>query len=226
MRRDLSVVQQVLQMSTRVLRPRRLLGAVVVTALVVPFAGCTAQQRQGTGSSYLIINSIEATSGADPTKKGNVLESDVLTYVKTQIDGKEARVPTIFEDSAVVTFHLAMKNPDPDVELTPSNFITVNRYHVEYLRSDGRSTPGVDVPYAFDGAFTATVSGTDSGGGFTLVRIQAKNEAPLKLLAGGGSAFSISTIAKVTFYGQDQAGHEVSVEGQISVNFADWGDPN
>jgi hypothetical protein len=49
---------------------------------------------------------------------------------------------------------------------------------------------------------------------------------PLKLLVGGGPAYSISTIARITFYGQDQAGHEVSATGQISVNFADWGDPD
>jgi hypothetical protein len=224
MRRDLSVVQQVLQMSARVIRPRRLIGAVVVTALAVPFAGCTTQQRQGTGSSYLIINSIEGVPGSDPSKKSNVLDSDVLTYVKKKVNTTEVLVPTIFEDGGVVTFSLGMK--DPTVVPSPTNAITVNRYRVEYVRADGRNTPGVDVPYAFDGAFTATVGDTASGGGFALVRIQAKNENPLKLLVGGGPSYSISTIAKVTFYGSDQAGHEVSVTGQIGVNFADWGDPN
>jgi hypothetical protein len=58
-----------------------------------------------------------------------------------------------------------------------------------------------------------------------LVRAQAKLEAPLKALAGGGGSIIISTIAQVTFYGRDQAGNDVSVTGQISVNFADWGDP-
>ena len=47
----------------------------------------------------------------------------------------------------------------------------------------------------------------------------------LKQLAGGGGALAISAIAEVTFYGSDQAGHEVSVVGRIGVNFADWGDP-
>ena len=35
----------------------------------------------------------------------------------------------------------------------------------------------------------------------------------------------ISTIAEVTFYGHDQTGREVQVQGLTSVNFADWGDP-
>jgi hypothetical protein len=45
-------------------------------------------------------------------------------------------------------------------------------------------------------------------------------------LANGGGAIVISTIARVTFYGRDQAGREVSVTGQIGVNFSDWGDPS
>ena len=60
---------------------------------------------------------------------------------------------------------------------------------------------------------------------FALVRAQAKVEAPLKSLAGGGGAALISTIADVTFYGKDQTGNDVAVTGSISVNFADWGDP-
>ena len=45
-------------------------------------------------------------------------------------------------------------------------------------------------------------------------------------LRGLGGSVVISTLADVTFYGHDQAGRETSVTGQISVNFADWGDPN
>jgi hypothetical protein len=57
---------------------------------------------------------------------------------------------------------------------------------------------------------------------FTLVRIQAKEEAPLQALAFGGGANAITTIAKVTFYGRDQNGREVTVTGNIEVTFADW----
>jgi hypothetical protein len=68
---------------------------------------------------------------------------------------------------------------------------------------------------------TNTVQGTSTFS-FTLVRIQAKQEAPLQALAGGGSSIAISTIARVTFYGHDQTGREVSVTGNIEVDFADW----
>jgi hypothetical protein len=37
----------------------------------------------------------------------------------------------------------------------------------------------------------------------------------------------ISTIARVTFYGRDQTGREVTVTGpQISVNFGNFADPS
>jgi hypothetical protein len=119
---------------------------------------------------------------------------------------------------------LALKDPgsssNPNTP-TPNNYITVTQYHVEYVRSDGRNVQGVDVPYAFDGAVTATVQ-NQATVGFTLVRIQAKQEAPLQALQNHGAAGAISTVARVTFYGHDQTGREVSVSGSIEVNFADW----
>ena len=107
------------------------------------------------------------------------------------------------------------------------NRITVHRYRVVFKRSDGRNTPGVDVPYAFDGAVTFTVGPFERVDvPFSLVRAQAKLEAPLMSLRGLGGGVLISTIAEVTFYGRDQAGNDTSVTGEISVNFADWGDPD
>jgi hypothetical protein len=170
--------------------------------------------RQGTGSSYLTIESLEAASGAEPDEFDGVLASDLLTVVDD--------VPTIFEDIGRVRFALRMK--DPLLAPSSANAITINRYRVRYIRSDGRNTPGVDVPYAFDGAFTATVSDT-SEVSFTLVRIQAKQEPPLSgLLA--SPAGVLSTIAEITFFGHDQAGREVIVTGNIGIDFANWGDPD
>jgi hypothetical protein len=69
------------------------------------------------------------------------------------------------------------------------------------------------------------VTDKDAAMAFVLVRIQAKLEAPLKNLRQGGGASAISTIADITFYGRDQAGNDVTTAASISVNFADWGDP-
>ena len=83
---------------------------------------------------------------------------------------------------------------------------------MRFIRADGRNTPGVDVPYGFDGAFTATVSGQTTDRDFELVRHIAKTGGAA---AGPGAQprVIISTIAEVTFYGRDQTGREVSVSG-------------
>lgn len=192
-------------------------------ALSVTSLGCAATGRPGQASSYLIVESLVAASGAKATEFGGTLGSDVLTLVNRSINGVQVRVPTVFEDFAQVRFRVAMK--DPTVTASAVNFITVSRYRVVFRRADGRNTPGVDVPYGFDGAMTATVGAEAIAAAFTLVRIQAKGEAPLLALVGNGGAQAISTLAEITFYGKDQAGRDVVATASISVNFADWGDP-
>jgi hypothetical protein len=187
------------------------LGALVLVTLVGS-ASCGDMVRQGQASSYLIIDRLQGGSGQGGTLS-DVVSSDVVTVV--------SGVPTVFADPGSVTLRLAMKDVTNPTGPTTNNHITLTRYRVRYIRADGRNTEGVDVPYTFDGAITGTVSGTVTFG-FTLVRIQAKEEAPLKALAVNGNV--ISTIAQVTFYGRDQTGRETSVTGQISINFANWGD--
>ncbi len=195
----------------------RLAGLAAVAALMAPSVSCTTQQMTGTSPAYLILDSLLAASGAQPDQVGGVLASDVLTN------------GGIFADNGQATLRLALK--DPGSQTTPTqpttmNYITITRYHVDFVRSDGRNTPGVDVPYSFDGAVTLTVDDTGGIASFNLVRVQAKAEAPLQALAVNGGAQVISTIAYVTFYGADQAGRAVSVTGAISVNFANWADPS
>jgi len=168
-----------------------------VMAAAVALTSCSEMTRSGQASSYLVLTSLTA----DP-------KSDVITDTGG-----------IIADNGTATLSLQMK----DVLDQPSanNSITLTQYRVEYVRSDGHNVAGVDVPYAFTSGVTATVSGSASVP-FTLVRVQAKEEAPLKALRFGGSAFAISVVARVTFYGHDQTGREVSVTGNIDVTFADW----
>jgi hypothetical protein len=158
------------------------------------------------------------------------VHSDVLTLVKKTIDGTEARIPTIFSDPGRATFRVALKNPGTvaaPTAPTSLNQVTLTRYRVVYKRSDGRNTQGVDVPYAFDGGMTVTIpADSNVTGFFELVRIMAKDEAPLTRLVNNGGVEFFSTIADVTFYGTDQAGNEVTVTGSITVSFADYGDPD
>jgi len=69
--------------------------------------------------------------------------------------------------------------------------VTITRYHVEYVRTDGRNTPGVDVPYAFDGATTGTIPiNGNITLGFELVRSISKEEAPLVALRTSSAVLS------------------------------------
>lgn len=187
-------------------------GLAGAAVLLLGTVSCGELSRQGSASTYLIVTAFEAASGADPDTFGATLASDVITVVDN--------APTVFADGGQITFTLAAK--DPGAATTPQNFITIDRYRVRFVRTDGRNTEGLDVPYGFDGAVTATV-GSTSTVGFTLVRGQAKGEAPLRALVANNGV--ISTIAEVTFYGQDQTGRAVTASGKISVNFANWGDP-
>lgn len=191
-----------------------------ITAAVAGSISCTSAVRQGTGSSYLIIERLEGVGGQSG-EAASVLLSDVVGSV--EVDGQ--RIPTVFADGGVVAFRLGMKNAGSASPSAPTsnNFITVNRYRVTFSRTDGRNAAGVDVPHPFEGAFTVTVSEA-SEVGFTLVRLAAKVEPPLLALRGGRGLTTISTIAEVTFYGQDQTGHAVTATGRISVEFADWAD--
>ena len=206
-------------------------GSFIAAALatITLSASCGDVVRQGQSPAYLMIDSILAASGARPAVFSNVLASDVVTLVERTIGGQTVQVATVFEDPGQAEVRLQLKDIGTVTGATTptaNNQITITRYHVTYRRADGRNTPGVDVPYGFDGAVTVTPGITGSVQFvFTLVRAQAKEESPLKNLRNSGGASIISTIADVTFYGHDQVGNDVAVTGSISVNFADWGDP-
>jgi len=191
-------------------------AALVIAGMVS--SSCGDVVHEGQSPAYLIVNTFDAASGADPGTFGGALLSDVVTVVDN--------VPTVFNDIGRVEFALGLKDPGPATgPTTPSknNFITITQYHVRFIRSDGRNVEGVDVPYAFDGAVTATVSATLQIT-FNLVRHQAKDEAPLKAL--GGNRQILSTIAEVTFFGHDQTGREVSTVARMDVAFANFADPS
>ncbi|MGH9385071.1 MAG: hypothetical protein ACRD2N_12370 [Vicinamibacterales bacterium] len=207
---------------------RRSGRVLVLLTGVLGVTSCASElTRTGRSSGYMIIDSLGASSGAEPGTFTSQLNSDVITLVDQQINGQTVKVPTVFNDSGQASMRVAMKNPTAPTSPTELNDITVTRYRVVFRRADGRNTPGVDVPYGFDGGVTATLgsNGTPVTFGFELVRHQMKQEPPLRNLRNSGGANLISTIAEVTFYGRDQAGNEVSVTGSISVNFGDFGDP-
>lgn len=171
----------------------------------------------------LVVNSLSATQGkAQAGSAAASLTSDVLTLVTTGgVCTTTNPCPTIFSDSGTMTLSLAPK--DVDVQLTSNNQVTINRIHVAYRRTDGRNTEGVDVPFSYDTASTATVGiGATAAISFIIVRNQAKEEAPLIQLVNNGQL--ISAIIDVTAYGTDLVGNAVSATGSIGVTFGNFGD--
>lgn len=191
-----------------------LFSLAVLAAAAAATAGCSDILRQDRSPVTLVIDRLEAASGAAGATLTftGTLQSDVVT------DGG------IVNDSGRVTMRLIMK----DVLASPSavNAVTINRYRVAFRRSDGRNTAGVDVPQPFESAVTFTVApGTAVAHSFELIRHLAKEEPPLRALA-TNTAVTIATIADVTFYGRDQAGNELSATGSIGVIFGDFADPD
>ena len=208
---------------------QKFLAVIGVVATSAAVAGCSSGfTRDAKAPARLIIVALQGASGAEPDELGTGMSSDVLTLVTTGGGCTAANpCPTIFSDPGRVEMRLQLRdigNPANPSSPSSLNAVTIERYHVRYVRSDGRNVQGQDVPYEYDGGVTFTVPSDGSAtAGFTLVRSQAKREAPLAPLVNNDTI--ISTIAYVTFYGHDQAGNEVSITGTIDVTFGNFGDP-
>ena len=204
----------------------RALAAAAVAAATVS-CGARTGTGGGRGSAFLVIDSLQGIrGGATAGTATSTLNSDVVTNITSPAPcSATAPCPTVFGDLGEARMHIVMKDAGSAVPTTPTplNDITITRYRVVYTRADGRNVAGVDVPHPFDGAVTATVSVGTTTVVFSLVRVQAKDEAPLVLLKNPSRGI-ITQFAEVTFYGIDQAGNEASVTGSIQINFGNFGD--
>lgn len=190
-------------------------------------SGCTPDFARENDSGLLMrINKVTGDSATQPS--GDVLFSDVS-------DG--------FNDDAVITLEVFRKNPTV-IFFTPLEDIVLDRYEVQYFRTDGRNTEGVDVPFRV----TGPVSGTLHTPGQTatnlttvvinVVRHQAKFEPPLSNLLGFGIAGLsptdpfvipgqgiITAVAEITIHGHTTNDHGgVSATARLQVTFADFAD--
>jgi hypothetical protein len=197
---------------------RRLFTAVALAAVT---SACGDAVRSGRSPVVLIVDRLTASAGGAGAVSGT-LRSDVITNVTSPAPCTPAApCPTVLNDSGQVVLHLAPK--DLAIEPTSNNQVTITRYHVTYRRADGRNTPGVDVPFGFDGGVTGTVPPSGPLAlTFELVRHVAKEESPLAQLVASPNV--INTIADVTFYGTDLVGNAVSTTGSISIEFGNFGD--
>jgi hypothetical protein len=209
-------------------RYRPLIARVALIAVLVGSVSCGDVVRQGKAPVIIVIDDLTAASGAVPGELGAFLLSDVQTLVEQTVGGQTVSVPVIFNDVAQATMRIIPKdggNGTTNLNPTPWNAVTLNRYRITFIRADGKNTYGVDVPFPVDGAVTATITSTPVVVPFEIVRHQQKLEQPLRSLANFGGRLFISTIAEITFYGADVMGNDIQVKGTISVSFSDYADP-
>ena len=207
---------------------RPVMAGAAAVALLAGSVSCGDVVRQGKAPVIVVVDTMQAASGAEPGNMGGFLLSDVQTLVDQTVGGVSVRVPVIFNDVAQATMRLIPKdagNGAVNLNPTPWNAVTINRYRINFIRADGRNTPGVDVPFPVDGAVTATLTTTPTVVPFEIVRHQQKLEQPLRSLVSFGGRLFISTIAEITFYGVDTTGNDVQAKATISVSFSDYADP-
>jgi hypothetical protein len=208
-------------------RMRNISRILVTAAAAIAATSCGDVVRSGRAPVFLVIDSLAAAKGDDDQKFSSFLLSDVITNVTTPAPcTSDSPCPTIFNDPGQAVLRLTPKDIGPvGTPSAPSanNEVTITRVHIKYRRADGRNVQGVDVPYEFDAAATATVpaSGTVTMG-FQLVRHTAKEESPLVQLKSNGVI--ITTLAEVTLYGRDRVGNDISATGTIEIDFGNFGD--
>jgi hypothetical protein len=190
---------------------KKLLSLSLLLTVAFLLNSCNPIEDDTKSSSLLIIESIlgQDAEGAE----ANYLQSDVL------------KEDSVFADVAVANVRAATLDPVPLLGASQYNDIMLTRYTVSYSRTDGKNTPGVDVPYPFEGSLSALIKvGSATSFGFVVVREVAKLELPLIRLADGGAEGVLTCTAKIDLYGHDLTNNNVKATGYLTVHFANYVD--
>lgn len=173
---------------------------------------CNKLENNTRSNSLLIIKSIKAINWEE--EEADVLFSDVIVEKEDSV--------YVQADLAVVELTAELMNPTPGVESSVYNNIMVDRYIVHFERSDGKNTPGVDVPYPIEGNLSALVEiGSSVKVSFVVVTINAKREPPLVNLVDGNEP-EIKATAIIELYGHDLANNKVKATGYLQVFFNNY----
>lgn len=183
------------------------IGGTMALALALVVSGCgTADYVTDSKASVLLL--------VGSVNSGAVLDSDVRLGIDSNL---------ICPDT--VTVDLAVRNKNPNAQAPRvTGAVLVQSYEVRYVRTDGRSQEGVDVPYTINGGIAAAVDVATSGTSpvpIEVVRRQAKLEPPLSNIQG----FDIVTMfADITIAGETVSGDAVTASGRLQIDFANYGD--
>jgi len=118
-----------------------------------------------------------------------------------------------------------LKNP-LNTDASFRSDIVIERYDVRYIRSDGLSTEGVDVPFRITGNVAQEIQASNAAVlNLEVVRRQAKLEPPLRNLAGGGGAQIVTMFAEVTLHARSTVQQTTnSATARLQIDFADFVD--
>lgn len=182
-------------------------GATVAAMMAVTLTACgTADYVTKSRASVLLV--IAAIN------EGAVLDSDVRNGANSTV---------VCPDTVSVSVAVRNKNPNAPAPRVPGA-VLLQRYEVQYFRTDGRSGQGLDVPYTISGAISTAIDVADSGTTevpIEVVRRQAKLEPPLSNITG----FDIVSMnAVITVSGETVSGDSVAAVGSMQIDFADFGD--
>jgi len=174
---------------------------------------CNPLEDDSTSSSLLLILDITGTS----------IDGDEVSFQQSDVVIGGA----VYADTATATLQAKLLNPEPLIpQASQYTSIVVTRYVVSYSRSDGQNTPGVDVPYSFEGSLSTLIEiDATVDIPIVIVREVAKLESPLFDLRAGGDEGVLQVTATIDFYGHDLVNNAVKATGYLSIFFADYIDP-
>ncbi len=195
---------------------KRTKNSLKITAILCVFfflLSCNPLEDDSTSSSMLLILDITGTT----------IDGDAVSFHQSDV----VTAGAVHADTATVTLQAKLLNPEPLVpQASQYTSIVVTRYVISYSRSDGQNTPGVDVPYSFEGSLSTLIEiDATVDISFVIVREAAKLESPLFDLRGGGDEVVIQVTATIDFYGHDLVNNAVKATGSLTIFFADYVDP-
>ncbi len=188
------------------------LKILIISILLIGLIGCNKIENESQSGSKLILSKL---TGKDlEGEESTIAFSDVITN------------GSIINDNATAYLRAVSLNPGQEGGTFYQDII-VDQIDVEFFRTDGRNTEGMDVPYKFVQPinFKLTLGEKEVAIPFVLIRHVAKLEPPLVELRNLGADKILQLVAKVTVHGKDVAGYRVQpAVGYITVwcaNFAD-----
>lgn len=188
-----------------------------VLTIIFFLLSCNPLEDETQSDSILVV--VNMTGTTIEGSEVNFLQSDVVSV------DPDTELSSVAADAAKATFTVELMDPASTLGPSHYNNILVTRYTVTYIRSDGKNTEGVDVPYFFEGSFSTLVE-IDSTVevSFVIVREVAKLEPPLLNLREGRGEGAIEVTAKVDFYGHDMTNNKIKATGYLTIFFANYTD--